>query len=123
MNVTSVNNSYIHYSDGKSVKTREAEVYAIMNEAKTEAAFYRRMYQDLDEEYNRLRTNLKFGKPSADRDNYFERVGALTGISDAMKKASDKELRAIQIETQCRLALGIGRRNIAEMYPELNEKR
>ena len=123
MDITSVTKRFIFYNDNHSIKATPEALREIMDAARADARFYDRMYKELGTMYSKAKLNLDHGTPAPDRDNYFERVGALSGIADAMKETHKKQLHAIQIETQCRLVLGMERPNMAEMYPETIIKR
>lgn len=123
MDVISVTKRFIFYNDNHIIRATPEVLREIMDAARADTRFYDRMYKELDTIYNKLKLNLDHGTPAPDRDNYFERVGALFGIADAMKEAHKKQLHAIQVETQCRLALGMERPNMAELYPETTIKR
>lgn len=119
MNVASVNERYIFYNDGTCERATSEKLKQIRNDTIRDEIFYSRMYKELDQMYAKAKLNLDYGRPATDRDNYFERVGAISGIADIMKEADKKKFHAIQIETQCRIALGIERSNFNEMYPEI----
>ena len=129
MNVTNINEITIFYEDGTKANATEAALRTILNEAIEDKKFYIRMYNALRVMYDKAKVNFDYGIGKycpdipTDRDNYYERVGALSGLSDAMKEADKKGLHALQIETQCRIALGLERPNINEMYPEMRLKK
>ena len=104
MNVTGVTKRYIFYNDNRTIKATPEALREIMDAAKADAHFYRRMYKELDQMFAKAKLNLDYGTHGG---NYFERVGKISGIADAMKEANKKKLHAIQIETQCINALGI----------------
>lgn len=120
MNITNITSRYIFYDDGTRENANSHTLLPILNDAIRDKIFYERMYKELDVMYNKAKLNFNHGEPY----NIWERVGALGGLSDAMKEASEKQYQAIKLETQCRIALGLDRPNMAEMYPETTlEKR
>lgn len=142
MNVKSVNKKWIFWNDDTSEKATEPKLRAIMEAATADKLFYSRMERELVAIYDKTKLNLDHGRPcptwddirrapmgensalSVYRENYLQRLGGLFGISEAIHEISDRNTHAIQIETQCRLALGMERPNMAEMYPEtIIEKR
>lgn len=118
MNVTGVTRRFIFYKDNHTETATETKLREIIEQAAADIKFYDRMYNELREMYIKEKINFDFGRPAPDTNNYFERVGALSGLSDAMKKTHKKQLHAVQIEMQCRIALNLERPNMAEMYPE-----
>lgn len=123
MNITNITNRYIFYEDGTRENANSQNLLPILNDATRDKTFYIRMYNELREMYNKAKLNFDHGTPAPDQNNYYERVGALSGLSDAMKEADKKGLHALQIETQCRIALGLKLLNMAEMYPETTIER
>lgn len=123
MDVTRITSRYIFYDDGTRENANSQNLLPILNDATRDKTFYIRMYNELREMYDKAKLNFDHGTPAPDQNNYYERVGVLSGLSDAMKEADKKGLHALQIETQCRIALGLDRPNMVEMYPEMRLKK
>lgn len=139
MNVKSVNKKWIFWNDDTSEKATEPKLREIMEAAKADGLFYSRMQRELVAIYDKAKLNLDHGRPcptwddirrapigenselSVYRESYLQRLGGLSGISEAIQEISNRNIHAIQVETQCRMALGIERPNINEMYPEMRK--
>ena len=107
MNVKRVTSKYIFYEDGTRERANSQNLLPILDESRKDVIFYSRMYYELHTMYNKATVNIKFGTQAADQNNFYERVGALGGLSDAMTEASNQLRAAEEIQMQCRRALGM----------------
>lgn len=105
MDIASVNKKNIIYYDGNTEKTTKERLRNIKAQAKTEIAFYGRMGRELTEIYDATKTRYDSVAPAPDRDLYFERVGTLSGLADAIKSAGKKQSHAQNIKRQCSIVM------------------
>ena len=102
MDIASVNKKNIIYYDGNTEKTTKERLRNIKAQAKTEIAFYGRMYRELTEMYDETKTKYDSVAPAPDRDLYF---GTLSGLADAIKNADKKQSHAQNIKRQCSIVM------------------